>query len=397
MALEYPDGPFVQNALVFAPGKTIIESLRELAGRCPTIACLPPRLYKPFAASVKLIFTRDGEKDIPVVRGSLFNVIVTNTEKIRHPEGDRPPGDLGGLFSLAGGRTQAARRSRTFASRRIASLPHLAVFSDEAHHTYGQSLDTELKRVRKTVDYLAEKTKVVAVVNTTGHALLPAPAAQGRGGLVRALARDPRRHPQGRLGQHPGVRLRRTGRRVRRRTWSRTSSATTATCACRTAPRHGSPSTSRRRTTSRRLRPASTTALARGRAEPRRLPAQHLGVAEGRGGRLQPAERSRRAPPRHPAGQQGHRGLELPEPLRLRPGRRLRSSNNFVLQAATRCLRQVPGNVRKARIYLSSDNRADPGPPAPGDLRREHRRAGRGRRASCGPPGSYCESSTCRR
>ena len=37
MALEYPDGPFVQNALVFAPGKTIIESLRELA-RFPTIA-----------------------------------------------------------------------------------------------------------------------------------------------------------------------------------------------------------------------------------------------------------------------------------------------------------------------------------------------------------------------
>ena len=31
MALEYPEGPFVQNALVFAPGKTIIESLRELA------------------------------------------------------------------------------------------------------------------------------------------------------------------------------------------------------------------------------------------------------------------------------------------------------------------------------------------------------------------------------
>lgn len=30
MALEYPDGPFVQNALVFAPGKTILESLREL-------------------------------------------------------------------------------------------------------------------------------------------------------------------------------------------------------------------------------------------------------------------------------------------------------------------------------------------------------------------------------
>jgi hypothetical protein len=38
--------------------------------------------------------------------------------------------------------------------------------------------------------------------------------------------------------------------------------------------------------------------------------------------------------------------------------RKLRSSNNFVLQAATRCLRQVPGNERPARIYLSRDNQA---------------------------------------
>jgi len=32
--------------------------------------------------------------------------------------------------------------------------------------------------------------------------------------------------------------------------------------------------------------------------------------------------------------------------------------NNFVLQAASRCLRQVPGNTLPARIYLSMDNRA---------------------------------------
>ena len=44
MAIEYPDGPFVQNALVFAPGKTIIESLRELAD-IPYEKLLPPRLY----------------------------------------------------------------------------------------------------------------------------------------------------------------------------------------------------------------------------------------------------------------------------------------------------------------------------------------------------------------
>ena|SRR5271157_5825251 len=82
MALEYPDGPFVQNALVFAPGTTILAALRELAGvRYDRI--LPPRLFKQFAATVKLIFTRDGERDIPVIKGSAFNVVVTNTEKIR--------------------------------------------------------------------------------------------------------------------------------------------------------------------------------------------------------------------------------------------------------------------------------------------------------------------------
>src|SRR2546422_376628 len=96
MALEYPDGPFVQNALVFAPGKTILESLRQLA-EIPFEKILPPRLHKPFAASVKLTFTRDGEKDLPVIRRSSFNVVVTNTEKIRiqKPTGRNSKGKIG--------------------------------------------------------------------------------------------------------------------------------------------------------------------------------------------------------------------------------------------------------------------------------------------------------------
>jgi hypothetical protein len=82
MAMEYPDGEFVENDLVCAPGKTIIGSLRELAA-VPYDEILPPRFYKRFAASFKLAFARDGDPDVPVVRGSSFNVVVTNTEKIR--------------------------------------------------------------------------------------------------------------------------------------------------------------------------------------------------------------------------------------------------------------------------------------------------------------------------
>jgi SNF2 family DNA or RNA helicase len=44
LALEYPDGPFVENALVFAPGKTILSALRELAD-IPFERLLPPRLH----------------------------------------------------------------------------------------------------------------------------------------------------------------------------------------------------------------------------------------------------------------------------------------------------------------------------------------------------------------
>lgn len=166
MAMEYPDGPFVQNALVFAPGKTIIESLRELAS-VPYERILPLRPYKSFAASVKLTLTRDGDKDIPVVRGSLYNVVVTNTEKIRIQKETIRRSDLGSLLG-AGREDEARAEVANLRLQAVASLPHLGVFSDEAHHTYGQSLATELKKVRKTVDYLAANTEVIAVVNTTG-------------------------------------------------------------------------------------------------------------------------------------------------------------------------------------------------------------------------------------
>ena len=167
LAQEYPEGPFVKNALVFAPGKTIIESLRELA-ELPYDRILPPRFYKPFAASVKLTFTRDGEKDIPVIRGSEFNVVVTNTEKIRIQKETIRKSDIGSLLASAAKEDEARAEVANLRLQKIASLPHLAVFSDEAHHTYGQALDTELKKVRKTVDYLARETNVLCVVNTTG-------------------------------------------------------------------------------------------------------------------------------------------------------------------------------------------------------------------------------------
>ena len=168
MALEYPENSnFVKNALVFAPGKTILGALKELSD-IPFEKILPSRLYKEFITSVKFTYTRDGEKDIPIIKGSSFNIIVTNTEKIRIQKQTITRSLIKDIFVNA---SQEDVIKQEVANRRlqtIASLPNLAIFSDEAHHTYGQALGEELKKVRKTVDYLAEQTNLLTVINTTG-------------------------------------------------------------------------------------------------------------------------------------------------------------------------------------------------------------------------------------
>ena len=48
----------------------------------------------------------------------------------------------------------------------------------------------------------------------------------------------------------------------------------------------------------------------------------------------------------------GTEGWNVPSLFATALAREIKSSNNFVLQAASRCLRQVPGNNQKAKIYL---------------------------------------------
>lgn len=158
MSLRYPDGGFMKNALVFAPGTTIIESLRELSGM-PFEKILPPDLNRDFSANLKIEYPRSGAKEIQAQDGSHYNLIVTNTEKIslraRHRR-NQTELDFEHAVLEANLRLQ-----------KIASLPNLGIFSDEAHHTYGNTFD-KLKRVRETINYIHEKNPVVAVINTTG-------------------------------------------------------------------------------------------------------------------------------------------------------------------------------------------------------------------------------------
>lgn len=361
MALEYPDPgddgvQFVENALVFAPGKTIIESLRELA-RIPYERLLPPRLYKSFNALLKLTFTRDGEKDIPVIRGSSFNLIVTNTEKIRIQARPSRRRNLG-MIQLAALEDQA-KEEANLRLQAIASLPHLAVFSDEAHHTYGQDLGKELKRVRQTVDYLAENSpNLIVVVNTTGtpyyqrqplkDVVVWYGLSQGiedgilkelRGGNIQAfdvgasqveefvghVVRDF-------FAEYGDVRL------------PDGAPAKVAIYFPQTDDLD-------------ELRPVVDLALADIGA-----PLSSVLVHTSKTGKEAEDAFNRLNDPSSEHRvillvNKGTEGWNCPSLFATALARRLTSSNNFVLQAASRCLRQVPGNDRPARIYLSADNR----------------------------------------
>ena len=159
MALRYPEGDFMKNALVFAPGTTIIESLREISD-IPFERILPASLHRDFLANLKVTYPQTGAKEIQVQRGSTCNVIVTNTEKISLRAKQRS-----NQTELA---FEEKKLDANLRLQKIASLPSLGIFSDEAHHTYGNEMDKELKRVRETVNYINEKTDLIVVVNTTG-------------------------------------------------------------------------------------------------------------------------------------------------------------------------------------------------------------------------------------
>ncbi len=159
MALRYPEGDFMKNALVFAPGTTIIESLREIS-EVPFERILPASLHRDFLANLKLTYPQTGAKEIQVQSSSTYNVIVTNTEKISLRAKQRS-----NQTELA---FEEKKLEANLRLQKIASLPNLGIFSDEAHHTYGNETDKELKRVRETVNYINEETDLIAVINTTG-------------------------------------------------------------------------------------------------------------------------------------------------------------------------------------------------------------------------------------
>jgi len=353
MALEYnEENGFIKNALVFAPGKTILGALREIS-EAPYDKILPRRFYKSFITNVKFTYTRDGEKDIPVIRGSSFNVIVTNTEKIRLQKSTIPKSFLGTQLSL--GIEEAKELVANLRLQTITSLPHLAVFSDEAHHTYGQKLEDDLKRVRQTINYINKKTNLLAVVNTTGTPYYKRQLlrdviywyglSQGiEDGILKDVKNNIMAYNEVTDTDFIVDVVKDFFENYKQVKTDDGSKAKLAIYFPQRADLDESKPVVEQTLVSLGIDPSVI------------LPVHHKSEAD-----IKDLFDNRVNDPKLPYRifllvNKGTEGWNCPSLFATALARKLKSSNNFILQAASRCLRQVPNNTKKAKIYLSGDN-----------------------------------------
>lgn len=239
----------------------------------------------------------------------------------------------------------------------IASLPNLGVFSDEAHHTYGRKMGDQLKRVRQTVDYLHDNTDVICVVNTTGtpyYERQPLRDVVIWYGLSQGIRDDILKAVDGSIYAYD-FDQQHTDQFVAEvvRDFFQTYGDVTLPNGAPARLAMYFPQTK----DLRELRPVvERTLLEMGYA---------TDIALRNTSKSTQAEIdafNRLNDPKSPHRvillvNKGTEGWDCPSLFACALARKLKRSQNFVLQASTRCLRQVVGNSHKARIYLSMDNR----------------------------------------
>ncbi len=162
LSFYHPDDKrFAKNALVFAPDTTIIESLKEI--KTFDYTRVVPKEYQNILLNVKYHYLESPETPLSPIGN--YNIIISNSQKIilktRRTENGtkRLFGDWGEL------------EKREIENRRLAAiraLSNLVVFVDEAHHSYGKTLEGTLKKTRQTINYLHGNTPLVGVINLTG-------------------------------------------------------------------------------------------------------------------------------------------------------------------------------------------------------------------------------------
>ena len=189
LANKYPkDKRFCHNALVFAPDKTVLQSLREIITFDKSLV-VPPEYARVLDANIHFHFLEETGKSLHNIDDSDFNIIISNTQKIIVKKKRKEPkasdilfGEESLLSSVYGEAMIATDDVWDESSlmdnqrfKKLCRLPQLGVYVDEAHHLFGADLEKQIRAktssktsLRHTINMLAEKTSIVACYNYTG-------------------------------------------------------------------------------------------------------------------------------------------------------------------------------------------------------------------------------------
>jgi len=166
LSFYYPDDErFAKNALIFAPDTTIIESLKEI--KTFDYSKVLPKEYENVILNVKYYYLEDTATPLSLIGN--YNVVVSNSQKIilktHNSDNGNATKKLFADWQEMGKREVENRRLQA-----IRELKNLVIFVDEAHHSYGTSLEGDLKKTRQTINYIHKegKTPLINVVNLTG-------------------------------------------------------------------------------------------------------------------------------------------------------------------------------------------------------------------------------------
>lgn len=190
LAKKYPrDKRFCHNALVLAPDKTVLQSLREIMTFDKT-KVVPPEYARVLDSNIKFHFLDEAGTILHTIDDSDFNIIISNAQKIIVKKEDQGQGpspveilfNSSLLSAVYGGERDTeddicddATLYENQRFKKLCRLPQLGVYVDEAHHLFGAKLEKELHSLggtktslRETINRLAANTSIVACYNYTG-------------------------------------------------------------------------------------------------------------------------------------------------------------------------------------------------------------------------------------
>jgi hypothetical protein len=194
------DPRYCHNALVFAPDKTVLHSLKEIESFDLT-RVVPPEYVNFLTMHLRFHYLEEAGTSLDTLDRSRFNIIVSNTQKIILKRQRKEKTSVDKLFGATGEKLAATSGVYADAAdlysfdqpeeegelttnqrfEKLRRLEQLGIYVDEAHHAFGKALAKDMgvgasdsdTSLRTTIDILAASlnaagTRVVACYNYTG-------------------------------------------------------------------------------------------------------------------------------------------------------------------------------------------------------------------------------------